>query len=156
MNRKRIRRIIIGIILTYLVLLVLLFITESLGGAGEGRIQNLGDAAWYLLATLTTVGYGDVTPATVLGKVIGAVMMISSAGVLTFLLGLLFSLFFGRLLPRFALWRYQKRDWYVFSEINDRTVFLGERLAKDEPEKVCILFRERTLCHNRCTRITGT
>ncbi|MBQ9865717.1 MAG: hypothetical protein IJM34_01720 [Lachnospiraceae bacterium] len=138
MNRKRIRRIIIGIILTYLVLLVLLFITESLGGAGEGRIQNLGDAAWYLLATLTTVGYGDVTPATVLGKVIGAVMMISSAGVLTFLLGLLFSLFFGRLLPRFALWRYQKRDWYVFSEINDRTVFLGERLAKDEPEKVCI------------------
>lgn len=138
MNRKRIKRIIIGIILSYVILLLLLFVAESVGGTGDGRIQSIGDAAWYLLATLTTVGYGDVTPATGLGKVIGAVMMISSAGVLTFLLGLLFSLFFGRMLPRFYLWRYQKRDWYVFSELNERTVYLAERLAKEEPESVCI------------------
>ncbi len=138
MNRKRIKRIIIGILLVYAGLLLLLFLTEGLAAKDEGTIHSLGDAAWYLLATLTTVGYGDMTPVTGVGKVIGALIMISSAGVLTFLLGLLFSLFFGRLLPRFTLWRYRYRAWYVFSGINERTVFLAEQLAAEEPEAVFV------------------
>ncbi|MBP5608043.1 MAG: hypothetical protein J6X66_07225 [Lachnospiraceae bacterium] len=138
MNRKRIKRIIIGILLVYVVLLLLLFLTEGLAAKDEGTIHSLGDAAWYLLATLTTVGYGDMTPVTGVGKVIGAVIMISSAGVLTFLLGLLFSLFFGRLLPRFTLWRFRHRAWYIFSCINKRTVFFAEQLAAEEPEAVFV------------------
>ena len=137
LNRKRIKGIIFGILLAYFLLLVLLFVAEAMG-SGEGGIRSFGDAAWYLLATLTTVGYGDVTPVTTLGKVIGAVLMISSAGVLTFLLGLLFSLFFGRLLPRFSLWRYRRKRWFVFSGVNEQAIFLAQRLEQDDPSAVCV------------------
>ena len=98
MKKKRIIQIIFSILFVYAFLMILLSVVESSPNAVEqSSISSIGDAAWYLLATLTTVGYGDVTPVTFTGKIIGAIMMISSAGVLTFLLGLLFSVFFGRI-----------------------------------------------------------
>ncbi len=39
-------------------------------------INTIGDGLWWALVTLTTVGYGDITPITGLGKVVGGVMMI--------------------------------------------------------------------------------
>lgn len=135
--KKKIIQIILAIVSIYVFLMVLLFAVENLQGANSS-ITNLGDAAWYLLATLTTVGYGDVTPSTGAGKIIGAVMMISSAGALTFLLGLVFSLFFGRLLPRFTLWRYRRRVWYIFTNADERSRFLAEQLSKDDAAAVFI------------------
>ena len=37
---------------------------------------SVPDAAWWALATLTTVGYGDAVPLTPLGKVFGGVVMV--------------------------------------------------------------------------------
>lgn len=57
----------------------------SLGAVGiylieysvEGtKITNLGDAFWWAIVTVTTVGYGDVYPITAEGKVIAALLMI--------------------------------------------------------------------------------
>ncbi|MBQ3906523.1 MAG: ion transporter [Lachnospiraceae bacterium] len=132
MKKKRIIQIILSIIGFYFFLTILLFIVETIPKGGEQSITSIGDAAWYLLATLTTVGYGDVTPVTLAGKVIGAVMMISSAGVLTFLLGLMFTILFGALLPSLRLWCVRNRDWYVFSTLDERTQLLAERLAKED------------------------
>lgn len=50
-------------------------------------IKDYGDAAWYILVTLTTVGYGDMYPVTTPGKIIGAVFLISSLGIIGFLIG---------------------------------------------------------------------
>jgi voltage-gated potassium channel Kch len=36
-------------------------------------IKDTPDAAWFVIITLTNVGYGDVVPITVLGKMVGAV-----------------------------------------------------------------------------------
>ena len=138
MKKKRVLQIILSIVTFYLILMLLLFAVESIPKEHPSSIDSLGDAAWYVLATLTTVGYGDITPVTLPGKVIGAVMMISSAGVLTFVLGLLFTVLFGRLLPTFTLWRYRKKDWYIFSSVDERSQLLAEGLSKDDPDAVYI------------------
>ena len=41
-------------------------------------LQGLGGAAWWAVTTFSTVGYGDKAPVTALGRLIGAIWMISS------------------------------------------------------------------------------
>ena len=44
--------------------------------AQPDRFGSVPQAAWWAIATLTTVGYGDVTPVTTLGRTFGAVVMV--------------------------------------------------------------------------------
>jgi voltage-gated potassium channel len=46
-------------------------------------------AAWWAVATLTTVGYGDVTPATDMGKLFGGLMMIFGLGMFALPIGIM-------------------------------------------------------------------
>lgn len=53
----------------------------------EGRVQpdrfgSVPDAAWWAVATLTTVGYGDVTPITPMGRIFGGLVMVAGLCVL--------------------------------------------------------------------------
>ena len=41
----------------------------------DAEITNLLDAFWWVTATVTTVGYGDVVPVTELGRIIGIALM---------------------------------------------------------------------------------
>lgn len=50
----------------------------------DGRIGSFFDALWWSLATITTVGYGDIYPVTTAGRVIGGFTMI--VGISTFAL----------------------------------------------------------------------
>ena len=50
----------------------------------NGRIHSFFDALWWSLSTITTVGYGDIYPVTVAGRIIGGFTMI--VGVSTFAL----------------------------------------------------------------------
>ena len=41
-------------------------------------IHNFSDGVWFLIATLTTVGYGDATPASLAGRCIGVFFLLTS------------------------------------------------------------------------------
>jgi len=56
--------------------------------------KTFGDALWWAVVTLTTVGYGDIVPHTTAGRVDGVMIMIAGIGVLGLLAGSLAS-FFG-------------------------------------------------------------
>lgn len=50
--------------------------------AQPDKFGSVPESAWWAVATLTTVGYGDVTPITPLGKLFGAFVMITGLCIL--------------------------------------------------------------------------
>lgn len=48
----------------------------------ESNIDNLFDGVYWAVTTMTGVGYGDYTPVTVLGRLVGMVLMV--AGLVVF------------------------------------------------------------------------
>jgi voltage-gated potassium channel len=64
-------------------------------GRNEG-INSIGDAVWWSLVTVTTVGYGDISPETVGGRVIGVVVMIFGIGFLGMFTATIASIFVER------------------------------------------------------------
>jgi voltage-gated potassium channel len=50
--------------------------------APDAKILTFGDAAWWAITTITTVGYGDMYPVTAAGRLVAAALMMSGIAVL--------------------------------------------------------------------------
>jgi voltage-gated potassium channel len=61
--------------------------------ATNSEFATIGDAFWWGIVTLTTVGYGDIVPKTPAGRFCGVAIMITGIAVLGVLAGSLASLF---------------------------------------------------------------
>jgi voltage-gated potassium channel len=59
----------------------------------SANIKTAGDAFWWSVSTITTVGYGDVYPVTPEGRILAMVLMISGIGMFGILSGLAASFF---------------------------------------------------------------
>jgi voltage-gated potassium channel len=46
---------------------------------------TFGDSAWWALQTVTTVGYGDVTPVQPMGRIVGGVVLLYSVALMSIL-----------------------------------------------------------------------
>ena len=69
-------------------LLVLQFESSS----PDANIVTGGDALWWALVTITTVGYGDFFPVTFLGRVTGVFVMFAGVGIIGALASILASI----------------------------------------------------------------
>jgi voltage-gated potassium channel len=64
------------------------FVLTIAGGVGAWLVDRqdfdgLGDALWWAMQTVTTVGYGDVVPEHAAGRLIGVVLMLQGIALLT-------------------------------------------------------------------------
>jgi len=98
-NRARI------ILLTVLLLTVVVVEFGSMamlaieGNAPNGNIKTSSDALWYLVVTISTIGYGDLYPTTNLGRLVGTVVLIMGIALFSTLTGYLAHFFYGERRP---------------------------------------------------------
>lgn len=69
----------------FFILMMMLIFAASGAWLAEHTVQpeafgSIPEAMWWAVATLTTVGYGDVTPITVAGKLFGAIITVIGIG----------------------------------------------------------------------------
>jgi voltage-gated potassium channel len=84
-----------GLLYTALIVFLVIFV----GGVALYEIEpesvpTVWQGFWFMLATLTTVGYGDITPQTFEGRVIAAFGMVIGLGAFAALAGALTQIFF--------------------------------------------------------------
>jgi len=83
------------------------FVAESVSPAAN--IRSAGDALWWGLVTITTVGYGDQFPTTPAGRVIGVFLLVAGIGLFSVLTAFIANAFLARP-PRRAIALAGERD----------------------------------------------
>ncbi len=61
--------------------------------APEGNIKTASDALWYVIVTISTVGYGDRFPTTNAGRLLGSLIIVVGVGIFGTFTGYLANLF---------------------------------------------------------------
>jgi voltage-gated potassium channel len=67
---------------TMLVFVGALAVLDVEQSAPDAKIVTFGDALWWAMTTITTVGYGDMYPVTPIGRMVAAALMMSGIAVL--------------------------------------------------------------------------
>ena len=74
-NSRRLRTILGALIFFVLLFGYIFYLTED-------GVRTFGDGIWWALVTVTTVGYGDITPATTLGRFVASALMFLGLGLI--------------------------------------------------------------------------
>ena len=84
---QRIRKYIIwgSVSIAFLLFLDLLLVYAE-SGHSNSAVNSFADAFWYMIVTITSVGYGDIVPVSALGRAIGYVFLFTSLIVLGILI----------------------------------------------------------------------
>ncbi len=130
MNRKKTLFIILAAAL-YLVLLAILVLCERI--APGANIRNFGDAIWYSLVTLTTVGYGDLFPVSAAGRIIGVVFILLSPLVISAVIIAVISFIRVKVIPFFRMQALKGHDCSIFSCDNEAAEALAGDILKNDP-----------------------
>ena len=74
-NSRRLRTILGALIFFVLLFGYIFYLTED-------DVNTFGDGIWWALVTVTTVGYGDITPATTVGRFVASALMFLGLGLI--------------------------------------------------------------------------
>lgn len=141
-KRKLYLYLIITIAFVYISLLAILYCSESTDS--NAMIRTFGDAFWYSLVTLTTVGYGDLVPVTPLGHTVGMIFMLLSAGIMVTMLGAAVSFITSEGLPFLMLSLQRHKNWYYFADCEVESDALAANIYKEDPDALIIYGEKRS------------
>jgi voltage-gated potassium channel len=109
------REPILGVLLLFAMVLtggaVLGFLAER--HAQPAVFTSVGTSLWWAITTLTTTGYGDMAPVTLLGRMVGGAVMIGGLGTISLLAGILATGFAAELKRTEFL-----RSWDMISKVS--------------------------------------
>jgi voltage-gated potassium channel len=86
--------------------------------APDSNLTSFGDAIWWAVTTITTVGYGDHFPVTVLGRLVAAGLMVGGIALL------------GVVTASFASWLVQTVAEEAAAEVDAAEIPVHEELAR--------------------------
>ena len=95
------------------------------------QFSNIVSTMWWAVATLTTVGYGDIYPVTALGKVLGSIIAVLGLGVVALPTGLIGAAFIEKI--------EKKRE-------EDKAKYLAEKIKKSESTRNTVQEDIHALC----------
>jgi len=80
-------------VISAMVVLILasVFVLQFESGSPDANITNGGNALWWAIVTITTVGYGDRYPVTPGGRITGVFVMVAGVGIIASLASILAS-----------------------------------------------------------------
>ncbi|MEQ8711456.1 MAG: ion channel [Cyclobacteriaceae bacterium] len=102
-------------LIVYVILIERLVTFESI--SDQSSITDYQNAIWYSVITLTTVGYGDLYPATTYGRIIGYVFVFTSLGI--------YGLLIGKITTFMTTFEENKKLGYNGTSMEDHTVIIG-------------------------------
>lgn len=73
------------------VIALIILVWAGIYGFMKLEDKSFMDALWLTMTSITTVGFGDVVPTTTTGRIITIILMLSGIGMLTYVVGTLFS-----------------------------------------------------------------
>lgn len=97
LSEKRFEFYTLALFMTFVVLAASSAVYVFEGGHPGGSIDTFFDAVYWAMATLSTVGYGDITTVTTEGRVVAISVIVSGIGVLAFSTSIVVSAFQERL-----------------------------------------------------------
>lgn len=124
-----------------MVLVGMVIIAASLLYLAEGDLPGsefatVPEAMWWAIATLTTVGYGDVTPVTAVGKILAGIVMVCGLGFFALPIGIIASAFMDEFRRQdfIVTWGMAARAT-IFSNLNPSEIaeLLSELKARTAP-----------------------
>ena len=79
-SRPKIIVFLLSVILLVIILGTVMYVIES--GARTNGFENIPNSIYWSIITLTTVGYGNIVPMTILGKIVASFIMILGYGII--------------------------------------------------------------------------
>ena len=102
----------------------------------DAEITNLIDAFWWVTATVTTVGYGDVVPVTDLGRLIGIALMFIGISIIATFISAFGAMLIGSRLKKHETVEESTKSM-IIKKINDI-----ENLEKNEVELLISMVKD--------------
>ncbi|HFD87026.1 MAG TPA: potassium channel protein [Gammaproteobacteria bacterium] len=156
LTEKRIELLTLGTFLAFVVFASATAIYIFEVDAEGSHIKTMFDGIYWAFVTLSTVGYGDITPVTTQGRVVAMVLIVTGIGVISFLTSIIVSAFseklpqvtaqriygelerrshhtilcgFGRVGQSVAHHLYQSRERFLVIDINDDNIRKAKQLG---------------------------
>jgi voltage-gated potassium channel len=94
LKKNQLAQVTVAIIGAINVAALFMFVFER--HANSHQFENLGDALWWSIVTIATVGYGDKVPVTAAGRIVGSITIISGLILISLFTATISSVFVAR------------------------------------------------------------